>query len=272
MTEDEWLTSSDPERMLDYLLGREASRFSWRSLLFPSRRAVEQRPWSISRRKVRLYAVACCRRVWPLLGDSEPLLDDSRSRNAVEASGSYADGLLTDEELLAIQAQARKVDLNTVMPPRYVGGSEQWGQRASKSILLALQAAVAVASPNIDDVLAVIREISNVGLEMALERPRSTKAWSARIGSGVQSSMLRDIVGNPFQSVSLDPRVLLWEGGTCRKIAEGIYAEGAFDRMPILHDALLDAGCADEELLTHCRNPKGHVRGCWALDLLLAKG
>jgi hypothetical protein len=218
----------------------------------------------ISRRKVRLYAVACCRCVWPLL-------DDARSRNAVEASGSYADGFLTDEELLAIQAEAQKVDLDTVMPPRYVGGSEQWGQRASKSILLALQAAVGVASPNIDDVLAVIRGIASVGLEMALERPQGAKAWSARIGSGTRSNMLRDIIGNPFQSVSLDPGVLVWEGGTCRKIAQGIYDASAFDRMPILHDALLDAGCTDEALLTHCRNPEGHVRGCWAVDLLLAK-
>ena len=54
-------------------------------------------------------------------------------------------------------------------------------------------------------------------------------------------------------------------------IAEGIYEERAFGRMPILHDALLAAGCDDENILAHCRGEGPHVRGCWVVDLLLGK-
>jgi hypothetical protein len=87
-----------------------------------------------------------------------------------------------------------------------------------------------------------------------------------------QAELLKDITGNPFHPpLLLLPDVVAWNDRTVPKIAAGIYAEYAFERMPILHDALLDAGCADEALLTHCRNPEGHVRGCWALDLILGK-
>jgi hypothetical protein len=64
---------------------------------------------------------------------------------------------------------------------------------------------------------------------------------------------------------------LAWNDGTVRRIAQGIYEEGAFDRLPILADALLDAGCDDEDLIAHCRQPGPHVRGCWAVDLILGK-
>jgi hypothetical protein len=65
--------------------------------------------------------------------------------------------------------------------------------------------------------------------------------------------------------------VLSWNDGLVAKIAQGIYEERAFDRMPILHDALLDAGCTDEALLTHCRRAGPHFRGCWVIDQILGK-
>jgi hypothetical protein len=71
-------------------------------------------------------------------------------------------------------------------------------------------------------------------------------------------SLLRCIFGNPFRAVTSDVRIL----------AEGIYREKAFDRMPILADALQDAGCDNEDVLNHCRQPAEHVRGCWVVDLL----
>jgi hypothetical protein len=87
-----------------------------------------------------------------------------------------------------------------------------------------------------------------------------------------QTVLLRDIFGNPFRpSPPLSASVLSWNDGTVFRIAEGIYIERAFDRMPILHDALVDAGCTDEALLSHCRNPEGHVLGYWAVDLILRK-
>jgi hypothetical protein len=95
-------------------------------------------------------------------------------------------------------------------------------------------------------------------------------AWDAERPK--QAELLRDIIGNPFRpSPSLPAAVLAWNDGTVRRIAEAIYEERAFGRMPILHDALLDAGCDNEELLAHLRSEGPHVLGCWALDLLLGK-
>jgi hypothetical protein len=83
-----------------------------------------------------------------------------------------------------------------------------------------------------------------------------------------EADLLREIVGNPYRPVAINPHWLAWNGGTVAQLARGIYAERAFDRMPVLGDALEEAGCCDERLLEHCRRPGGHLRGCWAVDLL----
>ena len=70
-------------------------------------------------------------------------------------------------------------------------------------------------------------------------------------------------------AVTADPS---WRTITVGALAHHIYAERAFDRLPILADALLDAGCASEDVLSHCRSDGPHVRGCWVLDLILGKG
>ena len=62
-----------------------------------------------------------------------------------------------------------------------------------------------------------------------------------------------------------------WNHGTVARIAQAIHDERAFDRLPILADALEEAGCQDADILGHCRHPGPHVRGCWAVDLLLVK-
>jgi hypothetical protein len=86
-----------------------------------------------------------------------------------------------------------------------------------------------------------------------------------------QASILRDIIGNPFRPVHLDPAWLRWNGGMIRTIARTIYDERRFEDMPVLADALEDAGCDDPYLLSHCRSKGPHVRGCFLLDLLLGK-
>jgi hypothetical protein len=63
----------------------------------------------------------------------------------------------------------------------------------------------------------------------------------------------------------------MWNDGAVVKLAESIYTERAFDRLPILADALEDAGCTDAAVLDHCRGPGPHVRGCWVVDLVLGK-
>jgi hypothetical protein len=84
----------------------------------------------------------------------------------------------------------------------------------------------------------------------------------------LQVALLQDILGNPFRLAVLDPAWIAWQGGTIPRLAEAIYQERAFDRLPVLADALEEAGCTDREVLEHCRGPGPHVRGCWVLDLV----
>jgi hypothetical protein len=86
-----------------------------------------------------------------------------------------------------------------------------------------------------------------------------------------QVTLLRCIFGNPFRPARVDASWLRWNDGTVPRIAQGIYEERAFDRLPVLHDALLDAGCDNEDILVHCRSEGTHVRGCWVIDLILGK-
>jgi hypothetical protein len=87
----------------------------------------------------------------------------------------------------------------------------------------------------------------------------------------MQAELLRDVCGNPFRPVTFGPFWLRWNGGIVGHLARQIYEERRFGEMPVLGDALEDAGCADEDILAHCRGPHEHVRGCWVLDLLLGK-
>jgi hypothetical protein len=95
----------------------------------------------------------------------------------------------------------------------------------------------------------------------------------------IRAELLHDVFGNPFcPPAPLSSEILTWNHDTVRRIAEAIYCERRMpegnldtDRLAILHDALLDAGCTDEDLLIHCREPGPHVRGCWAIDLILGK-
>jgi hypothetical protein len=86
-----------------------------------------------------------------------------------------------------------------------------------------------------------------------------------------QVMLLRDIFGNPFRPVSLNPAWLTGNDCTVKKIAQAIYDERAFDRLPILADALEESGCTDTDILNHCRQPGEHARGCWVVDLILNK-
>jgi hypothetical protein len=80
---------------------------------------------------------------------------------------------------------------------------------------------------------------------------------------------LRDIIGNPFRPVAFEPA---WRTDTARAIAAQMYESRDFGAMPILADALQDAGCDNDDVLNHCRDEKGvHVRGCWVVDLVLGK-
>lgn len=243
MTEAEWLTSDDPLLMLHDL---------------------EQRcpmPDSVRSRELRLFGCACCRQVWQLL-------TDERSRQAVEVAERFADGELVERQLiLAHQESAAALPANPA-------------------------ATMAFVASKIND------------LPLLMPRAVGRLLVEETIPGAVQAALLRDIFGNPFRPVLIrrghlaiyrksipviptlshiekawkhtynteDPaRWLSWHDGTVPKLACAIYEDRAFDRLPILADALEEAGCQVAEILEHARGPGPHVRGCWLVDLILGK-
>ncbi|MBP3959064.1 hypothetical protein J8F10_27790 [Gemmata sp. G18] len=96
---------------------------------------------------------------------------------------------------------------------------------------------------------------------------RATADVSRTVSREVQADLFREIFGNPFRETKFDKR---WRTSDVMLLADDIYTDRAFDRMPILADALQDAGCDSADVLNHLRDPSAtHVRGCWALDLAL---
>jgi hypothetical protein len=95
---------------------------------------------------------------------------------------------------------------------------------------------------------------------------------ACRPAKAVQASLLRDIIGSPFRAPAvIAPAVLAYNGGTVAKLARAINDTRDFDHLPVLADALEEAGCTDSVLLAHCRGPGTHALGCWVLELIIAK-
>jgi hypothetical protein len=257
MKEAEWLASTDVGAMYTFL--RDATT------LFKTRwqghRAVPR--FAFSERKSRLFAVACCRRILHLMPTDE-------ARECVLAAEQYADGLIDEDQLSeAAEASVRSFEQYW---RRHRGSSARTHPPIFRSAMNAVgrvhrqegaRAAVADAAA---DARARAR-MFEAGAEITAETyPPLREDENAR-----QADLLRDIVGNPFRPAAVEPSWLAWNDRCVERMAHGVYEERAFDRLPILHDALLDAGCDDEAILAHCRAPQGHVRGCWVIDLLLAK-
>jgi hypothetical protein len=98
--------------------------------------------------------------------------------------------------------------------------------------------------------------------------PLLASAEAGRAEEVEQARLLRDIFGNPFRPITLDLSFLT---PTVVQLAQAIYDNRAFNRLPELADTLHDAGCDNEEILNHCRGQGPHVRGCWVVDLILGK-
>jgi hypothetical protein len=217
--------------------------------------------------------VAWCRRVWDLL-------TDERSRTAVEVVERYADGQATFEELLAAQQAAWEVYCWTE------GETEL--TMAGMGALSAEKAAnkVTVASPTRAfriyleiSWLAMKARVFALGLVPYFEyedseyRARDSAvevAGAPELKS--QAHLVRDIFGNPFRPVTVNPSWLTWKDGTLLHLARSIYEDRRFGDLPVLADALEEAGCTDPDILGHCRGPGPHTRGCWPVDLVLGKG
>jgi len=95
----------------------------------------------------------------------------------------------------------------------------------------------------------------------------ASETW--QVARAPQSDMLREVFGNPFRA-PLTPDAD-WLTSDVVSLAEAIYDEQAFDRMPVLGDALEEAGCTEADILAHCREPGEHLRGCWVLDTILMR-
>jgi hypothetical protein len=101
--------------------------------------------------------------------------------------------------------------------------------------------------------------------------PEGTWAAESDGVAAAQTALLRDIFGNPFRLVIFDPAWLTWHDGLLVSMARQMYDSRDFSDMPILADALEEAGCSNADILGHLRGPGPHVRGCWAIDWCLGK-
>jgi hypothetical protein len=233
-----------------------------------------------SRRKLRLFAVACCRRTWHLLPDDD-------ARRAVEVAEQFADGRANrealDEVARAMGGAGVRVHESIRKVARATGGAAEPARESAD-----VGGARRVALWAYDVVASVCGEDTGPHATRRLDWTRgATRAmalachmeWQATVGGPVPPdaslpyyALLRDIVGPlPFRPVVIEPAWLRWNWGTVPAIARTIYEERAYHELPILADALMDAGCCNEEVLAHCRSPGPHVRGCWVVDLLLGR-
>jgi hypothetical protein len=227
-SEADWLRSANPHHLL----------------------AILERQKVKSKRRFRLVAVACCRRVWDDCTESE--------RKVVEVAERYADRHAKYHELLDVSRTLRQAE-----PTPRRGAAEA-----------ALNTTHREARVAVMDVLYTLLRCAWGGPDLPTQEPTF---WAE--GSRWFSRLIRDIFNNPFRpSQPLPPAILAWNDRTIPRLAEAIYEdrkmpEGTLDpaRLGILADALLDAGCDDEGLLAHLRGPGPHVRGCWAVDLLLGR-
>jgi hypothetical protein len=209
----------------------------WRAC-YDARPTLEFLHGRASDRKLRLFACACCRA-------APDLLDDAEVREAIETSERYADGLATREQL----------------------------QAARRGAASALARCVCYLQPW-HAVWRVAGALLNVAAEPLLSSLNAADWFDGYFqamqqASGRHCPLFRDIFGNPFASATFDPA---WRSPTVSKLGQAIYEDLAFDRLPVLADALEEAGCDQADILAHLRGGGEHARGCWVIVLVLARG
>jgi hypothetical protein len=215
---------------------------------------------------LRLFAVACCRRI------GGRLLPDERSRAALEAAEGYADRLISAEQLAATVAPADAASLDA-----YHRRGQHFFSAAGAALFAALPTGFTLPANWTDKLRrfspANICEWASGALEFEAPRPEGQAAVKdAMMAEGrAQGDLLRDLFGNPFRPVAVDPAWLTWNAGMIPQLAQAVYDGRNFQDLPVLADALEEAGCKEAAILDHCRQPGEHVRGCWVVDLLLGK-
>jgi hypothetical protein len=208
-----------------------------------------------SERKFRLFACICARRIWEVA-------EDCRGREVhahVALTEAFADGNATLREMETARENG------------------DWGVGEYSTYSCALYAAQATI--RVDAVTAAMdaASCSEGGFALlaqgpltdAIEIRRKAALAAQQSEHAVQAALIGDIFGNPFRPVTFEPA---WRTSTAVALAAQMYEAREFSAMPILADALQDAGCDNDAVLTHCREVNAtHVRGCWVVDLVLGK-
>jgi hypothetical protein len=215
---------------------RPLTETEWLSCAYPG--TMLSRLRTADARKLRLFVCACCYRLWNAL--------DERGREAIRAAERWADGLISRAELRARFLAAQEAERQA---------RNYYAARAAKQVV-------------------IVRKDWVVNT-----------AWCAVMAKGpgddriaeehYQCRLLRDVFGNPYRPVRLEPS---WLTPGVRGLAEEIYEDRSHpdrtldpERLSILADALEDAGCDSEVILGHCRSKGPHVRGCWVVDRIVAR-
>jgi hypothetical protein len=231
MTELDWLYTVEPERMLDHVKDRASGR------------------------KFRLFACACVREVGHLL-------KDERSRKAYFVAERLIEGTASVEERYAASQGA------------------EWAWKAYSGGVLTECNIKAEAAANAVRLLIGSVRCMRSGWEIARAVAEAAEApghrlripldWRNQVRAK-QCDLVREVFGNPFCPPQFDPAWARRNDSAALKLATAIYEEKSFEEMPILGDALLDAGCEDAAILSHCQAAGEHGRGCWVVDRVLGK-
>jgi hypothetical protein len=205
-----------------------------------------------------LFACACARRF-------APLLSSAQGRQALEIAEQFADWAASCAELDAAHAAAEAMS-----DPHL---------RAREIALLLTQSRDLSDDAELALAVTTARRIAGATADTAHPlRERDweddwSPAWDAWHAAGkaeskVQAALVRDLFGNPFRPAYLAPG---WRKPAVLAIAQGMYGDRCFDDLPILADALEEAGCREAAILSHCREPGLHARGCWVVDAVLGR-
>ena len=195
----------------------------------------------VAERKLRLFAIACARLAW------DHLTDDVM-RGAIVAAERCADGEPWESELKQFCNAMYRLPVER---SRATGANRftLWTRDERAAYFTALKTTAAGCG------------LANL--------PSSVYWPEAVVLTGAQQpALLRDVFGNPFRSVTFSPS---WCTPTVVARASQMYGSQDVGAMPILADALQDAGCDSADVLDHCRGPGPHVRGCWVVDLVMGK-
>ena len=185
---------------------------------------------------------------------------DPRSRAALDAGDRYADGELGGDEFRAAlraadEATAEARTRYDAWAPSF-GDADRPAWAAAAATSVARQAAEGFSPGQLSDLRRAVLDRAGGG------GPRKNPIARA------MRPIFSEHFGDPRKPVAVDPD---WRTSTVLALAGAVYADRAWDRLPVLADALDDAGCTDPDLLGHLRGPGPHARGCWVVDLLLGK-